>query len=176
MNPESLQRIDGFLSSSTQELFNAIGIEIPPNAQRRADVESPLTATIGFTSANLRGLLVLTLDRGLAVRSLPPNFSKEEAGDGIVADWTGELSNQLLGRLKNKFHAVGIDISLSTPIVFMGKEMRHFTNAAPIHRMIFFDEGRILTEFQACYDEEIEIPETSESLEPSQPEGEALFF
>ena len=176
MNPESLQRIDGFLASSTHDLFKAIGIEIAPNTQKRADVESPLTATIGFTSADLRGLLVLTLDRGLAARSLPPNLSKEEPGDGIVADWTGELSNQLLGRLKNKFHAAGIGISLSTPIVFMGKEMRHFTNASPIHRMLFFDEGRILVELQANYDKDFEISEASESLEPSQPEGEALFF
>lgn len=176
MNLESLQRIDDFLSSSTQDLFVANGINIEPNTEKRADVENPLTATIGFTSANLRGLLVLTLDHGLAARSLPPGLRQGEPDDKIVADWTGELSNQLLGRLKNKFHGSGIDISLSTPIVFMGKEMRHFTNASPIHRMIFFSEGRILVELQANYDKDFEIAETSESLEPSQPEGEALFF
>jgi CheY-specific phosphatase CheX len=176
MNPESLQRIDGFLTSSTQDLFRANGIDIAPNSQKRADVDSPLTATIGFTSPNLRGLLVLTLDRGLAARSLPPNLGKEKPGDVIVADWTGELSNQLLGRLKNRFHATGIDISLSTPIVFMGKEMRHFTNQSPIHRMLFFADGRVLVELQANFDRDFEIEEDSEDLEPSQPEGEALFF
>ena len=176
MNTESLRRIDDFLASSTQELFKANGIAIAPNSKKRADVENPLTATIGFTSANLRGLLVLTLDHDVAARSLPPNLRKDEPGDEIVADWTGELSNQLLGRLKNKFHAAGIDISLSTPIVFMGKEMRHFTNASPIHRMHFFAEGRVLVELQANYDKDFEIQEESEDIEPSQPEGEALFF
>jgi CheY-specific phosphatase CheX len=176
MQQESLQRIDGFLASSTQDLFAANGIAIAPNSKKRADVENPLTATIGFTSINLRGLLVLTLDHDMAAQSLPPNLRKGAAGDEIVADWTGELSNQLLGRLKNKFHGAGIDISLSTPIVFMGKEMRHFTNASPIHRMHFFAEGRVLVELQANYDKDFEIPEGSEDIEPSQPEGEALFF
>jgi CheY-specific phosphatase CheX len=176
MNPESLQRIDGFLSSSTQELFKAHGIAVAPSSLKRADVESPLTATIGFTSEDLRGLLVLTLGRSLAARSLPPNLREGEPGDEIMADWTGELSNQLLGRLKNRFHAAGIDISLSTPIVFMGKEMRHFTNASPIRRTLFFAEGSVLVEFQANFDQDFEIPEENENLEQSQPEGEALFF
>lgn len=176
MNQESLQRIDGFLASATQDLFIANGIEIAPNSQKRADVENPLTATIGFTSPNLRGLLVLTLDHGLAARSLPPSLRNSDPDDAIVADWTGELSNQLLGRLKNKFHASGINISLSTPIVFMGKEMRHYTNPAPINRMLFFDEGRVLIELQSNYDKDFEIAEANEEPEPSQPEGEALFF
>jgi chemotaxis protein CheX len=135
-----------------------------------------LTATIGFTSDNLRGLLVLTLERSLAVQSLPPNLREGTPGDEIVADWTGELSNQMLGRLKNRFRSVGIDISLSTPIVFMGKEMRHFINDSPIKRMLSFSEGRILVEIQANYDRDFELPEEIEAPEPSQPEGEALFF
>jgi chemotaxis protein CheX len=139
-------------------------------------VENPLTATIGFTSDNLRGLLVLTLGRSLAAQSLPPNLREGKPSDEIVADWTGELSNQMLGRLKNRFRAVGIDISLSTPIVFMGKEMRHFINVSPIQRMLYFSEGSILIEIQANYEKDFELPEENEAPEPSQPEGEALFF
>jgi CheY-specific phosphatase CheX len=139
-------------------------------------MENPLTATIGFTSINLRGLLVLTVERALAAQSLPPNLRQGQPGDEIVADWTGELSNQLLGRLKSRFRPAGIDISLSTPIVFMGKEMRHFSNATPIQRMLFLSEGRILVEIQANYDRDFELIEEGENPEPSQPEGEALFF
>jgi CheY-specific phosphatase CheX len=149
---------------------------VSPSDQRMADVENPLTATIGFTSTDLRGLLVLTLDGPLAAASLPPGLRKDDPGDAIIADWTGELSNQMLGRLKNKLGSVGIGISLSTPIVFMGKEMRHFTNASPLHRMLFFAEGRILVELQANYDKDFEIMEARETFESEPIEGEALFF
>jgi chemotaxis protein CheX len=176
MVQESLQRIDGFIASSAQELFKSHGMEIAPSSRRLACVEDPLTATIGFTSADLRGLLVLTLGRGTAAQCLPSTLRSAEPGDEILADWTGELSNQMLGRLKNRFRTVGIDISLSTPIVFMGKEMRHFLNPSPVHRTLFFAEGCILVELQANCDKDYEIPEASESLEPEQPEGEALFF
>jgi chemotaxis protein CheX len=176
LNQESLQRIDGFLASSTQDLFASHGMEIEASLQKRTDVENPLTATIGFTSSNLRGLLVLTLEWDLAAQSLPPNLRQGKPGDAIVADWTGELSNQMLGRLKNRFRTAGIDISLSTPIVFMGKEMRHFMNPAPIHRALGFAEGRILVELQASFDKDFEIEESDAAFEPEPIEGEALFF
>ena len=149
---------------------------IKASPHKRTDVENPLTATIGFTSADLRGLLVLTIDRELAAKSLPPNLRQGKPGDAIVADWTGELSNQMLGRLKNRFRTTGIDISLSTPIVFMGKEMRHFMNPAPIHRALMFAEGAILVELQASFDKDFEIKESETAFEPEPIEGEALFF
>lgn len=179
MNQTSLQRIDGFLDSSTRELFLSHGMTVYPCSPQAAGGGQPLTATIGFTSAgsaDFRGQLVLTLNRDLAVGSLPPNLRKGEAGDEIVADWAGELSNQLLGRLKNRFHPTGVDIALSTPVVFMGRGMRHFCCASSIQRTLGYAEGRIVVELQVSYDGDLEIPEGKESLEPSQPEGEAVFF
>jgi CheY-specific phosphatase CheX len=176
MTQESLQRIDSFLESSTQDLFKSQGMEVTQDPRRKAEAANPLAATIGFTSENLRGFLMLTLDRDLASRSLPPNLREGAASEEILADWTGELSNQLLGRLKGRFCPAGIEISLSTPIVFTGKEMHRFPNTAPIQRTLFFAEGRLIVEIQASYDRDFEIPEESERSEPGRPEGEVLFF
>jgi CheY-specific phosphatase CheX len=176
MTQESLQRIDSYLESSTQDLFKSQGMEVTQDPRRKAEAENPLAATIGFTSENLRGFLMLTLDRDLALRSLPPNLREGSASEEILADWTGELSNQLLGRLKGRLCPAGIEISLSTPIVFTGKEMHRFPNTAPIQRTLFFAEGRILVELQASYARDFEIAEESERSEPSQSEGEVLFF
>jgi CheY-specific phosphatase CheX len=176
MTQQTLQRIDSYIESSTRELFKSQGMEIEPDPRRKAEAENPLAATIGFTSANLRGFLILSLDRDLASRSLPANLRGLAANEEILADWTGELSNQLLGRLKSRFCPAGIEISLSTPIVFTGKEMHRFPNTAPIQRTFFFAEGRLIVEIQACYDKDFEIEETSERSEPSQSEGEVLFF
>jgi chemotaxis protein CheX len=176
MTLESLGRMDGFLASSTTELFKSHGLAVGPSPGSASEEGDCLTATIGFTSAELRGTLVLALDRGLAANSLPGHLKGRDESDEIVADWAGELSNQLLGRLKNRFHSVGVDISLSTPVVFAGKELRHYCNETAIRRTLRFEEGRILVELMASLDRDFEIPANGEMPEPGQPEGEALFF
>jgi CheY-specific phosphatase CheX len=176
MKQESLQRIDEFIVSSTVDLFASHGLKAEEGGYRAAGVDSPFAATIGFTSADLHGVLVLTLNRETAVRTLPESLRTKEPGDELVADWTGELSNQMLGRLKNRFHASGIEISLSTPVVFMGKEMKHYSHASPIQRSLHFADGGILVEFHADYSRDFEINEADARGEAMPPEGEILFF
>jgi hypothetical protein len=177
MNAESLTRIDGFLSSAVIELFASHGIGLSEVEYRGQGIEEPFASTIGFTSARLVGVLVLTASRGLAELSLPAVLKSGPVTDGIVADWTGELSNQVLGRLKNRFYAVGLEIALSTPTVFAGKELRHFSQPSSIYRSIMFaGDGSLLAEFQADYQEDFEIGEGKIAEEEAPPEGEALFF
>jgi len=177
MNAESLSRIDGFLSSSIAELFASHGLKLKENEYRGQGIDVPFASTIGFTSARLIGVLVLTIGRDLAERSLPANLREGAASDEIIADWTGELSNQALGRLKNRFFSAGIEITLSTPTVFAGKELRHFSQPSAIYRSIMFEgEGSLLAEFQADCRDDFEIGEAAPGAEDSPPEGEVMFF
>jgi len=176
MKQDSLQRIDGFLTTSAIDLFASYGVSVEPGPERIGGIDNPFAATIGFTSTDLHGVLVMTIAREIAARCLPPNLRVEAPKDEIVADWTGELSNQMLGRLKNRFHAVGVDISLSTPCVFIGKEMRHYSHESPIQRSLYLDEGRVLIEFHADYEKDFEIKGEAEGAGSGPPEGEAIFF
>jgi CheY-specific phosphatase CheX len=177
MNPQSLSRIDGFLTSSVKELFASLGLTLKETEYRGQGIDVPFASTIGFTSPKLVGVLVLTASRDLVARSLPANLKSGNPSDAIVADWTGELSNQALGRLKNRFYAVGIEIALSTPTVFAGKELRHFFQPSAIYRSIMFEgEGAILAELQADCAQGLEIGEEIRGEKESPPEGEALFF
>jgi CheY-specific phosphatase CheX len=179
VNAQSLSRIDGFLSSSVMDLFRSHGLKLVETEYRAQGIEIPFASTIGFTSSTLSGVLVLTASRELAERSLPANLRKGGTpSDAIVADWTGELSNQTLGRLKNRFYAVGIEIALSTPTVFAGKELRHFFQASAVSRSIMFTgDGTVFVELQADCAEDLEIgEEKAGGGESATPEGEALFF
>jgi CheY-specific phosphatase CheX len=177
MNAESLSRIDSFLSSAIAELFASHGLSLKEIEYRGQGIDVPFASTIGFTSAQLVGVLVLTLCRDLAERSLPANLKNGEVADEIIADWTGELSNQALGRLKNRFYSSGVEITLSTPTVFAGKELRHFSQPSVIYRSIMFEgDGILLAEFQADYAEGFEIGEAATTAEEIPPEGEVLFF
>jgi CheY-specific phosphatase CheX len=177
MNADSLARIDGFLSSAVRELFAAHGLSLSEVEYRGQGVEVPFASTIGFTSSKIVGVLVLTASRDLVALSLPENLKKGKISDEMIADWTGELSNQALGRLKNRFYAAGIDIALSTPAVFAGKELRHFFQPSIVYRSIMFGgAGALLAEFQANCESGLEIEEERPTEEPAPPEGEALFF
>ncbi len=178
MNADSLSRIDGFLSSAITELFASHDIAMNPAEYRDKAVEAPFAAAIGFTSERMRGVLVLTASRALAERSLPASLRKPDAPEAILADWVGELSNQVLGRLKNRFYAAGVDIALSTPMVFAGKDLHHFSQPSPVNRRLLFEgDGLLLVEFQAEHDAGFEIgPDMPGRNEPVAPEGEALFF
>jgi len=177
MNAESLSRIDLFLSSSIKELFVSLGLELREVEYRGQGIDVPFASTIGFTSPSLVGVLVLTASRSIAERSLPANLKRGELSDSIIADWTGELSNQALGRLKNHFFAAGVEIALSTPTVFAGKELRHFLQPSRIYRSIMFEgDGTIFAEFQANCEAGLEIGEEVKVDNGAPPEGEALFF
>ncbi|MDH5674949.1 MAG: chemotaxis protein CheX [Myxococcales bacterium] len=80
-----------------------------------------LGAAIGFAGKGLRGSLVIALPQELAARLSP----MPSAGQGFnVADWVGELSNQLLGRLKNKLVGLGVELWSGTPAVVEGQRLR----------------------------------------------------
>jgi len=176
LNAESLSRLDEYLESSAKQLFDSNGIQIEAVAE--GEIDTPFASTIGFTSPRLRGALVLSLSRELVAASLPANLRAGDPNLGILADWTGELSNQLLGRLKNRLCAAGIDIALSTPIVFFGKEMRNVSHRPPLYRALRFKSGsgRGSAEFQAEFAADLELVEAGLQNESATPEGEALFF
>lgn len=177
MNEESLARIDGYVSASALDLFAAQGLKIEARPAPQAELAEPLASSIGFTSDNMKGVLVLVMEKSLALASLPANLRAKGCDDELLADWVGELSNQLLGRLKTRFIGSGLQIMLSTPIVFVGREMRHFFRPSPIQRKLGFGgKGEAVVELLANYERDFEIVEGENSAKAGPPEGEVLFF
>lgn len=177
MNEESLARIDGFIVGSTLDLFGSQDVKMEALASGTGELVEPLASSIGFTSDNMKGVLVLVMEKSLAMACLPANLRQNGCGDELLADWVGELSNQLLGRLKTRFIGSGITIALSTPIVFVGREMRHFFRPSPIQRKLGFGgRGRAEVELLANFERDFEIAEGQPIVEPGPPEGEVLFF
>jgi len=177
MNVESLARIDGFITASTLDLFGSQGVKMEVLSSRMVDMANPLASSIGFTSDNMKGVLVLVMEKALAMACLPDNLRQNGCSDELLADWVGELSNQLLGRLKTRFIGSGVQIALSTPIVFVGREMRHFFRPSPIQRKLGFGgRGNAEVELLANFERDFEIAEGQPIVEPGPPEGEVLFF
>ena len=102
-----------------RELFAQYGVQL----RQVSDEDAPrspeflVCAVISFSGRHLRGTLVLALTEELPSRSNP--LSK----GGGVRDWVGELSNQLLGRIKMELLCHGVEIYLHLPAVLRGEHL-----------------------------------------------------
>ncbi len=96
------------------ELLEAYSVAVSPSDAAHP-AEDPLVGVIGFTASKLRGNLALLI---------PSEVVRATQRASDVMDWTGELTNQFLGRLKNKLMVYGVALEVSTPLVVAGLSLR----------------------------------------------------
>jgi CheY-specific phosphatase CheX len=114
-------------SAACEELFARYGVDV----QRAGDADRPtspdflLCSVIGFTGRDVRGALVLALTEEIYGLSNPVAGAAAGASAGRASqrDWVGELSNQLLGRIKIELLRRGVEIYLNLPAVLLGQHL-----------------------------------------------------
>src|SRR4051794_34179371 len=86
-------------AAACEELFAQCGLPVRRASQAEAPVSPDflMCSVIGFSGRDVRGTLVMALTEELPDRSNPLPFPNAPAQR---RDWVGELSNQLLGRVK----------------------------------------------------------------------------
>ena len=182
MNESSLARLDTYLADSLATLLAAHGFEpkpemaseapdrsidaggyrVSPEADRGwAHRDGDFGATIGFTGDRLRGALVVSLGRRTLISSLPTRPGRKHEDDEMLADWAGELANQLLGRLKNGLWSSGIEVALGTPVTFVGFNLEHFSPDPMVLRRstCLVETGRVVVELEMDCAADIELAE-----------------
>ncbi|AKU94384.1 hypothetical protein AKJ09_01048 [Labilithrix luteola] len=129
------ERIEETLIAVARELFEAYGKACTYEGRvtgysGRTEKESVI-ATIGFAGTKVRGSLVLVARR-VTAEALRPNEIVSIASigaigaktdEGMLGDVLGEFANMLLGRLKNKLLARGVELLLGTPTTALGREL-----------------------------------------------------
>lgn len=119
------------------DLFAAYGVSLSPS--RSEFIESDevlLSGVIGFFSPDLRGTCLLVGNRSPLELSSP---QKDH-----TRDWVGELTNQLVGRLKRKFLGYGLEVALTTPVVLSGVHLRPMPRRDLVPRVFGTDSGSIM--------------------------------
>lgn len=114
-NEEIIERC---VSDSCVALFTDYAlplVRLPEEALRTAE---PLLfcGVVGFSGEQMRGAILLATSREPLGRTSPTS-------DSSLREWIAELSNQLLGRIKNRLLQHGVTIHLSTPIVLRGQQI-----------------------------------------------------
>ena len=142
LNESTIETLDKIVRKAATQLFGAHRCELV-ETERQELTNDVFASTIGFTASPARGSLVLAVSAGVLGRSLPiPDMPRTPKN---LSDWAGEMSNQLLGRIKNQLVPFGLEIELSIPVVVMGKDLSCFGVEGAVQRSASFqNEGDIV--------------------------------
>jgi CheY-specific phosphatase CheX len=112
-------QLHSVLVEAAAELLEGLGMSAEPG---HAD-EDDLAAVIGFTSEHLCGNLLLRAQESFVERTRSQLMGGRASTHAERCDWVAELSNQLLGRIKNKLISRGVSIAMTTPSVIEGRSI-----------------------------------------------------
>jgi hypothetical protein len=171
---EAVSLIDGLVLDSTRALFKNYGIELDLDGSSITKTlpSVELISSIGFSSPALSGSLLLAMPSSVLTRTLP-------TPDANLADWSGELANQLLGRLKNQLLNYEVAINLALPVVVFGAGFSLPAKARPLTRRFSFvsEWGRVFVRTEMELSPSVElVRQTRVGEAAGMDEGELLFF
>lgn len=96
------------------EMLRDLGIDVAIVPDVPLGVELVQCSVVAFYSDLLRGNVVVAA----STRRLSALGAMEDS------PWTGELANQLLGRIKNRLLRYGVDAALGVPVTLNGRFVR----------------------------------------------------
>jgi hypothetical protein len=160
-------QITELLAGSCVELFSAYGVNLRANGSAWGTTNEPLlSGVIGFVGARVRGTCLLASTTGPITASCPPG--------GRDRDWVGELTNQLMGRLKSKLVARDLGVELSTPIILSGVRIQPLPKATLEPTVLSSEHGSVLVWLEIETAQGFVLGAEREGL--SGAEGDVLLF
>jgi hypothetical protein len=107
-DPQAL--LEDILADSCRKLFSAYGIDITTGGAPESP--QPLLGRIHVVGRDMSGNLTIGLDREQLKKSLPVKTDRQ----ADLEDWVRELANQLMGLVKTRLQARGVNVMLSLPL------------------------------------------------------------
>lgn len=147
-------------------LFSDYRIAIARSDARPA-CEVAFCGVIGFTGEDMRGSLMLACSR-------EPLVVAQVSGEAMMRDWLAELTNQLLGRVKNRLLAFGTVIHSALPVVLAGERIAPIVNQSIGH--LFTADGGVVS---VWFDTELRDDFALDLVDNTSPigrEGETILF
>ena len=132
------------------------------------DTELLYCGVVGFTGEQMRGSVLLATSREPLGRTSPTN-------EASFREWIAELSNQLLGRVKNKLIPRGVTLHLSTPIVLRGQHLAPVPRAELVPFLFSCDGGYVCVWFDAELQPGLDLTKVEENSGLIG-EGESMLF
>jgi CheY-specific phosphatase CheX len=136
-NDDVAVRVTNLAVSACIDLFQAYRVRLSSDGAAWGQSDEPLlSGIIGFVGSRVRGSCLLASTEASIAATCPPG--------GRLRDWVGELTNQLMGRLKSKLVARELAIELSTPIVLSGVRIQPLPKARLEPTVLSATQGAVL--------------------------------
>ena len=151
-------------------LFNdySLPLQLAEPTAEPLEVELLYCSVIGFSSAQMRGSLLLATTRE------PLGLTSPVKGNPLY-EWIAELSNQLLGRIKRQLTDRGVELAISTPIVLRGERLHPMPSGDAAPLTFVCEGGSIRVWMDAVLVPGLDLSQVQAS-EPGMGEGDALLF
>lgn len=125
MNTEQLKVFESFVQEAMQQTLPQVGLSRIEDSYDSEMVHWPdpiLVSIMSFQCDNMQGTAVMGCDTAFLEKTYPNFDPKDPAKDTLLQDWLGELSNLVIGRLKNKMLPFGVTLKLNPPSVTEASE------------------------------------------------------
>lgn len=170
-NPEN-RPLDDLVFDCCKDLFSSYLLDVAP--RHRSDFPATeqlsLCGVMGFGGRQMRGALVLATTREPLEHTNPGSFTSQR-------DWVCELSNQLMGRVKNRLLTLGVEIHLATPAGLSGDNLCPSPSKLRAPQVFAAANGFVCVWIDCEYLDGFELPTAPlESYEAPVAEGETLLF
>jgi len=164
-DPETQQLLDTIAGEACRDLFASYGVVLNKRVMSGDAIEPVhLSGIIGFSGPGISGTCVLAASEDPIARTNPVQ--------GPAREWIAELSNQLVGRIKNQLLVRGAEVYVTTPVVLRGEHLAPMPRMAAPPLSFATDRGNVFVwvEFETA--PELVLGTPIETLA----EGDALLF
>ena len=174
MNQEQQQIFESFVQEALQQTLPQCELTRLQDTYQGELVNWPdsvCVSIMGFQGERMHGTAVLGCDFGFLERTCPAYQIGGSDKDLLLHDWIGELSNLILGRIKNKLMPLGIVLKLNPPSVTEASEAIFETYSTQPHnvRLWFTSEEDFL-----CIAFSMELAESVQFSAHPSTDGHAL--
>ncbi|HEY2410168.1 MAG TPA: chemotaxis protein CheX [Polyangiaceae bacterium] len=118
------------LEQACVELMAGYGVRatVQPAENQTHPPGSPMVAAVDFSSHQVRGTVTFRASQSVIAQTARGAAGMTADPNGFLADWTCELTNQLVGRMKSKLRAYDLTFNVNVPRLLAsqnGGELEH---------------------------------------------------
>ena len=119
MLPSETQELREIVVDASRHVFPDLGLpeDIVAAPGRKESPDGQLASFMGFTGRLLRGTLTIVAPLSFIAKTYPLPAKHGFEWELAMYDWSGEMANRVLGRIKNQLASRGVEVEPSTPRV-----------------------------------------------------------
>ncbi|MDX1692429.1 MAG: hypothetical protein R3208_01615 [Ketobacteraceae bacterium] len=148
----NLQMLSGLFDMSCVELFTGLNCTIEKTDEPMARSADDPIAIVDAGSDELEIAVVLQLPVNILALSYRSDIDITQVAEEVLEDWIAELSNQLIGKLKNKLLAYNVQLKLGLPNAYFGADISELIPKTQHYIVSVFNIDNELLEIVLCVD------------------------